>query len=72
MYARGGHLTVYTGGTKACDNGDSDRLTTKRAEVTCVKCLRKLARHDAYEKEPQPKIARDMRAMIENKQAAAQ
>jgi hypothetical protein len=64
MYAHGKGLYVYTGGTQACDNRESDQLTKDRAKVTCPRCLAKLQRHDAYEKRPQPRIAREVRASL--------
>ena len=64
MYASGRGLFVHTGGTKACDNREGERMTHEREKVTCPRCLKKLERHDAYEKQPQPQVARDARALL--------
>ncbi len=62
MYMQGHGLIVYCGGTNACNNETGGQRTNDRVQVNCKRCLKKLARHDHFETQPQPEIARKMRA----------
>jgi hypothetical protein len=47
MFYRGGHLTVLTGGTKACDpDRKSEHMTTDVVLVTCERCQRQIVRNN--------------------------